>query len=583
MAHNYERNEYPRPQFARRVWTSLNGTWKLRFDDAETGVAQGFPLGIGKGCGICVPFAYQCAASGVEDKKQHEVLWYERTFSYAAGAGRRVLLCFNAVDYEADVWLNGKYVGGHIGGYTPFSFDVTDYLCAENTLVVRATDRNDAAQPRGKQYWEETPNRCWYRATSGIWQSVWLEETGGAYFTEALFTPDIDRRCVEMQFSVRGAADTIRISASYRGELVKVQEESVVGKLTPCVFRFCEADCIDEIHYWSPEHPNVYEVKLELLRGGETLDEVETYFAMRKISVDGDCILLNNAPLYQKLVLDQGYWAETDLTPPSAEALRQDILASKAMGFNGARKHQKLEDPYYYYYADRLGFLVWGEMPSAYSFCHDEMRALHGLLAEGIRSLYNHPSVIAIVPMNESWGVRNLLYDAQQKNFVRSLYYQAKAESGGRLVCCNDGWEQVEETDFIGIHDYAPTGDAFADKYVREKYSDLYPMRRRLMGFGEKYTGVPVLLTEYGGAALKASGADARFDAESDCKWGYVVDKDAKSFLLRYKNLTDAARACGFAGYCYTQLTDVKQEVNGLLDEHHAPKIPFDEIAKLNG
>ncbi len=584
MAHNYERNEYPRPQFARKIWKSLNGEWALRFDDAEEGAAQGWQNGFKGGRAINVPFAYQCAASGISESDLHEVLWYQKKFSYAPlAAGRRVLLCFNAVDYAADVWLNGQYVGGHVGGFTPFLLDVTQFLRADNTLVVCATDRNEVAQPRGKQYWEKTANRCWYRGTSGIWQSVWLEETGAAYFTEALFTPDIDRRCVHMQFSVRGAADRIRITASYRGAPVKVQEESVVGMRTPCVFRFCEADSIDEMHYWAPEHPNLYEVKLELLRGGEVVDEAETYFAMRKIATDGDRILLNNAPLYQKLVLDQGYWAETDLKPPSAEALRQDILACKAMGFNGARKHQKIEDPYYYYYADKLGFLVWGEMPSAYCFCHDEMRALHDQLAEGLRFLYNNPSVIAIVPMNESWGVRNLLYDEEQKNFVRSLYYQAKAQGGGRLVCANDGWEQVAETDFIGIHDYSPTGDAFCEKYVQENLSTVFPMRRRLMGFGEQYKGVPVLLTEYGGAALKASGAGACFDAESDNKWGYVVDKDTESFLLRYKNLTDAARACGFAGYCYTQLTDVKQEVNGLLDEHHTPKIPFEKIAKLNG
>lgn len=578
------RTEYPRPQFARANWQNLNGEWDFAFDDEEKGELKNYFRGFKTEKTINVPFTYQTAASGVGTKEMHEVMWYQKSFVPGEGlSGKRVLLCFNAVDYRADVWLNGERVGEHEGGYSAFSFDVSDLLKdGENLLVVKATDRYDTAQPRGKQYWEAQPNRCWYHGNSGIWQSVWLEEIGEAYIDYALITPDIDRSLIDMSFNVCGKSDAIKVTVFYKGEKVKEQTETTTGKRTNIAVKLKEPDSIDECHYWTPWCPNLYDVTLELISGGKTVDRVETYFGMRKISVDGKYIRLNNSPLYQRLILDQGYWKDTDITPPSADALKRDIELCKEMGFNGARKHQKVEDPYYYYYADKLGFLVWGEMPSAYNFCLDEIENIQSQFAEEVKQLYNHPSVIAYVPMNESWGVRKLVCDRRQKDFVRAMYYTAKALDGTRLVCGNDGWEQVEDTDFIGIHDYAPTGDGFVEKYTGEDYDYLYPMGRRLMGYGEKYNNIPVIMTEYGGIALKSSGA-VGIHEEDNNNWGYVVDDNADDFMKRYENLTEAVKKCGFAGFCYTQLTDVNQEVNGLLDADHEPKFAqLDKIRKIN-
>ncbi len=581
---SFSRSEYPSPQFKRENWQTLNGTWEFCFDDAENGISKklyesGKPLGMN----INVPFAYQCKASGIGISDLHEVMWYRRTFRLSEEMkGGKTLLHFNGVDYEAEIWLNGKYVGSHVGGYTHFSFDVTEYLAEENTIAIRVTDRYDCAQPRGKQYWKKEPSRCWYVASSGIWQSVWLEKTGCGYIERALFTPDIDTNSVLLETESAGKFDALKTTISYRGATVLTQTNSLCGRDAKIGLFLKPEDSIDEIHFWSPENPNLYEVRLELMCGGEVVDSVDTYFAFRKISTEKNKILLNNIPLYQKLVLDQGYWDETDLTPPSAESLKEDILISKAMGFNGGRKHQKVEDPYYYYYADTLGFLVWGEMPSAYDYNNREIRLHTAQYEELILDLYNHPSVIVWVPLNESWGVRKLLMDRKQKDYARAMYYLTKSIDATRLVSTNDGWEGVEETDIISIHDYSPNTETWAEKYRTENLTEVFPMARRLMGFGEKISlDKPVILTEYGGIAVLHAGVK-ELHTESDGEaWGYCLEK-SENFLQRFKDLNRGVFACDFAGYCYTQLTDVKQEVNGLLSKDHEPKFDVKKIAPLN-
>lgn len=580
----FTRSEYPSPQFKRSKWQNLNGIWEFCFDDEENGISRKLyenvsPLGMT----INVPFVYQSKASGIGSRYLHEVMWYRRSFVCPkAWQGGKTLLHFNGVDYEADVWLNGKHVGAHVGGYTHFCFDVTDYLEENNVLAVRVIDRFDCAQPRGKQFWKKEPSRCWYVASSGIWQSVWLEGTGCGYIKRALFTSDIDTNGVLLETECAGKFDALRISVFYRGVQVLSQISSLFDRDEKIGLCLKPEDSIDEIHFWSPEAPNLYDVTLELLSGGEVADRVETYFAFRKISVLKDKILLNNVPLYQKLVLDQGYWKDTDLTPPSAESLKQDILLAKQMGFNGARKHQKAEDPYFYYFADKLGFLVWGEMPSAYEFGFREIGLHSAQYEELILQLYNHPSVIVWVPLNESWGVRKILTDTRQKDYARALYRLTKAIDPTRLVSTNDGWEQVEETDIIGIHDYSPSSKTWAVKYERENLPELFPMARRLMGYGEKLaTDKPVILTEYGGIAIRKAGVKKLHTEQDGEAWGYSVEA-SETFIDHYKNLNRGLFACDFAGFCYTQLSDVKQEVNGLLCEDHTPKFEISEIARVN-
>lgn len=598
MTTNIPRPEYPRPDFERTRWFNLNGDWEFEFDDDNVGECEGWQKDRNFSGKIVVPFCFQSEESGINDTGMHEVFWYRKSFNLPEDfQGKRVLLNFGAVDYFAKVWINGLYAGSHKGGYAPFKLDVTGFLQEkENTVVVRVEDRYETIQPRGKQYWKNKPDRCWYTATSGIWQTVWLEAVGDVYIERLKMTPDIDQKnvLVELFFNKMQLDLEMSIEVGYK-ENCKKSPNSSVNKVTidekffaarkfhfnvnTRIVRFTiditEIDEIDEIHYWTPDDPNLYNIELGLYQGGEQLDLVKSYFGMRKISVKDDMILLNNRPFYQKLVLDQGYWPGSLLTPPSDEAIVYDIEMTKKMGFNGARKHQKMEDPRYYYWADRLGLLVWGEMPSAYGFNAEEIENVTEEWTDFIERDYNHPCIITWVPLNESWGVRNIYTDRRQQNFAASLYYLTKALDGTRLVSTNDGWEQVK-SDICAIHDYIARGEDFTPKYFeKEKLLDTSAVGRMLYAEGSRYQGQPVLVTEYGGIA---------FESDNSENWGYNgAVKDEGSFLARYSSITSAIRNTKYiCGYCYTQLTDVMQEINGLMTADRKLKVSLEEIRQVN-
>lgn len=574
-----ERKEYPRPQFARDEWMSLNGTWEFCFDDANDGRRRG--LASGKkplGGAINVPFTYEYAASGIGDETPHAVVWYRRTFSLPRLANKRALLCFNGCDYDADVWVNGEHAVFHRGAFAPFCADVTELLkTGQNVVVVRCCDELDARVPRGKQSWTGERIGCWYIPNTGIWQSVWLEFFGADCIVRRSLIPDITACAFSGEIvTMYGRADEAEITVSYGGELIKRVRFSLDGKLTPYTVRLLEGDKVDESHYWTPEKPNLFYVDFTLYAKGEVADRAHTRFGMRKISAGPDGhILLNDRPYYQRLVLDQGYWRESGLTPPSVGAIRRDIELAKAMGFNGARKHQKFEDPYFYYYAEELGFLTWCEMPSAYCYCAEEVAALTAQWQEIVAQAQNFTSVVCYVPLNESWGVRKILSDPRQQDFARSLYRLTKALDPSRPVSTNDGWENSDETDIISIHDYAKLGVGFAEKYRPENYDSMYPNGgRRLMQEGCSYRGQSVMFTEFGGIAMQKDAGGGN--------WGYNdAAQDEEEFLDRYAGLMHGIAQCDFDGFCYTQLTDVQQEVNGLLDEDHVPKFDIEKIAAL--
>ena len=555
-----ERTEYPRPQFRREAWQPLSGDWEFGFGEQDERSLV-LPLT------IRVPFAYEYPASGIGKPSMEEMVWYRRTFSVAVeNRHMRALLCFNGVDYEADVWLNGRHVMRHIGAYTPFSADVTEYLKdGENELVVRARDPFRDDIPRGKQSWTGKPFACWYTPSTGIWQSVWLDFFGEDCIGDYSLFPDFDRSAFYGEVSsLRGRADRLEIAASFKGEEVARQSVALHGgKAEYCVhlphdFRSDYA--------WSPENPQLIEVDFALYCGEERVDLAHTRFGMRKISVDEyGRVCLNGRPYFERLVLDQGYWKESGPTPPSAEALKTDILLAKEMGFNGARKHQKLEDPYYYYYAEELGFLTWCELPSAYRFCAEEVAALTGKWQEMVRIARNQTSNVCYVPLNESWGVKEISSDGRQRAFARSLYYLTKALDPTRLVSTNDGFEVVDPTDIVGVHDYDAGKEEDFSKYDGDRFDGLHPQGFALFAPGEMYEGQPVLLTEFGGRAfLKDAAGDA---------WGYSGGAaDEEQFLSQLASIMRGVRSCSFQGFCYTQLTDVQQEVNGLLAEDRTPK-----------
>lgn len=603
--------EFPRPDFRRKLWMELNGEWKFGFDDRENMDRT-----------ICVPFVYQTRKSGIGETRFHDVLWYERTFRIPEDMkGKRQYLHFGAVDYEAHVWVNDTYLGKHVGGYTPFSFEITEAVEEEdeNIITVKVIDRTDTAQPRGKQYWKEEPDRCWYTPTSGIWQGVWLEAVEGKPINHIKLVTDIDANQVSAVITVEEyePGDQVFLTVSYYGETVKKVTASLDGIRTQVVIALKPEDAIDEVHYWSHEDPNLYDMTLDLVRmdgySFQILDSVGTYFGMRKVSLDQGRVLVNNRLCYLKMILDQGYWEESGLTPPSVQALKYDVEMTLALGFTGARKHQKIEDPRYYYLADCYGLYVWGEVPSAYEFCDDEIMNITRDFSEFYKRDCNHPCIITWVVLNESWGVRKILTDRRQQNFGKALYHMAKALDPTRLVSTNDGWENVK-ADIISIHDYAQTGKAFTEKYTESALrvpEGIFPQHRRLFALGEtldqwivtsdeacsgtgnsvsaghcgricdnkssSQAGRPaVIVTEYGGIALEKN--------VSEENWGYGdAEKDEEAVIRRYEDVTKAIMEIpGCSGFCYTQLTDVYQEVNGLLDGNHQPKVSVERICEIN-
>lgn len=577
---NQPRSEYPRPDFERLEWFNLNGNWKFEFDDENVGEEQKWFKGKDFSKSIVVPFCYQSELSGIDSMEIHDNLWYEKEFELPESYnGKKVLLHFGAVDYIAKVWINGEFVGKHQGGYVPFKFDISNHIKpGKNLLIVKAEDKYECTQPRGKQYWKEKPDRCWYTATSGIWQTVWVETVGELYVDKFRITPDIDRKIAFAEIFLNKAPINaeLTIIVNYKGEEKKKINIGMNERVTKITIDMQEEDYIDEIHYWKPEVPNLYDIQITIKENGIQTDEFKSYFGMRKISVKGDLILLNNSPYYQKLVLDQGYWPQSLLTPPSEEAIIYDIEMTKKMGFNGARKHQKIEDPRYYYWADKLGLLVWGEMPSAYDFNIEEIQNVTNEMIEFINRDYNHPCIVTWVPLNESWGVRNIYVDKTQQDFARALYGIIRAMDKTRLISTNDGWEQVE-SDICGIHDYEAWSKEFNEKYQNKEQMLAGSVNnwRLLYAEGVKYEGQPTIISEYGGIA---------FENEDSDSWGYNgVVIDEKSFFERYGDITGAIKNTPYIrGYCYTQLTDVMQEVNGLLTADRKLKVDLDRIRKVN-
>lgn len=578
------RAEYPRPDFQRACWESLNGEWAFDFDDGDSGREKGYHDGSGRlGLRILVPFAYQTLASRIGDTTPHDIVWYQKEFDLPESmAGKRIFLNFGAVDYQAEVYLNGSLLGGHTGGYTPFKFEVTGRLRpVGNLLSLRIVDERDLVQPRGKQYWKE-PEGCFYTPTTGIWQPVWLEAAEGETIESVKITPDLANGRILMELVKEGERPdgNVRVQVTFNGKPVASADYSVEGRYNRFLLTLPQGDGFTEpLHYWSPEEPNLYEIQFTYRKENRVCDQVESYFGMRTVSVEDGRILLNGFPYYLKMVLDQGYWRESGYTPPSDEALRYDVEMTKKYGFNGARKHQKIEDPRYYYWCDRLGLLVWGELPGAFRFCDAEIANLTRDMGEFIKRDYNHPCIMAWVPLNESWGVPGIHSDESQQSLADALYYLCKSLDSTRLVSANDGWDMVK-SDILGIHDYGASGDALRRRYSPESFfqnlSNIRPALRSLIARGYSYEGQPVLITEYGGIALKSQNKDGG--------WGYAQAEDSPETLIqRYRDVTAAFLSSSFIqGFCYTQLTDVYQEVNGLLDADHKVKIPVEAIAEIH-
>lgn len=577
------RPEYPRPDFVRESYLCLNGPWSFAFDDEDRGLDERWYDGRSFDRSITVPYVYQSELSGIHEKTFHCVVWYQRCVELPAAEGKRTLLHFGAVDYEAAVWINGHPVGTHRGGSTPFHFDITPWL--ENgtaCITVRVRDDIlDLEQPRGKQYWKPESAGIFYTASTGIWQTVWIEQVSADRLERIWITPDVDRKSFNLCAELVGASEKrLRCKIFCKGKLYADDVISVHRNRAERAIWLDQTVTMDWNHQesltWTPEHPVLFDLELEVLVDGEVTDRVKSYCALRKISVADGKVLLNNRPYYQKLLLDQGYWPQSLLTAPTDEDFVRDIEAVKAMGFNGVRMHQKAEDPRFLYHADRLGLLVWGECASAYVFSRQLVERMLPEWEEIIRRDYNHPCIVCWVPLNESWGVDGIMNNSAEQSFSLTLYHLTKALDQTRPVISNDGWNHTK-SDLLTIHDYEAEREKLLKRYngALETLLASTPGKRTLYAQGFHYDGAPILVSEFGGIAFELDKVDKA--------WGYSEADCAEDFMLRYEAVVSALLdSPGVQGFCYTQLCDVEQEVNGLLTYDRRFKADPLEIKRIN-
>ena len=561
--------EYPRPQMVRDEWQNLNGLW----DYAITGenVTSAPTKWAGK---ILVPFPIQSALSGVMTNVfETNRLWYRRAFAVPSKwRGKRVLLNFGAVDWDATVWINGKEIGKHQGGYDAFTFDITDVLHAkgDNEIVVSVWDPTDAGpQPRGKQL--RRSGGIWYTPTSGIWQTVWLEPVRGSYLSNVKFTPDTDRQMVTISVDGRfeGSKNSRVLISVYEGKS-KITGNVLIARWNDAGKTGRQVISLPKPKLWSPESPFLYTAKLRVEADGKITDEIESYFAMRKISMARDDkgrlrIQLNNTNYFQLGPLDQGFWPDGLYTAPSDEALRYDIEMTKKLGFNMARKHVKVEPERWYYWADKLGLLVWQDMPSG-----DRSARWHGpsgydrvemkrtpesaaIYEKELRALidgkYNHPCIVTWVPFNEGWG---------QFDTVRILNWTKELDPT-RLVDGASGGNHFPAGDILDHHQYPGPG---APTNVTDR---------------------AMVLGEFGGLGLPVKG----HTWQSEKNWGYRSFTNSTALTSNYvallQKLQPMIEEKGLSAAIYTQTTDVEVEVNGLMTYDRAVvKMPIDTVSAIN-
>lgn len=572
---------HPNPQFRREEWFSLDGKWDFAFDDEKEGEKNKWYEKFPKGTVIEVPFTYETKASGIHQTEHHEIVWYERTFNIK-DLEKHPILHFEGVDYEAFIYVNGKLAAQHQGGYHAFSVNLQGKVhIGENKLSVKVYDSKDCSQPRGKQRWREENFGCWYVQTTGIWKSVWLEYVSPIYIEHAKITPLFDEQEIQIEIDTKNLpieSDGYRVEAKilFDGRFINSFTANIIDGSASLRGSVLERKDPWTMKPWSPENPHLYDLQLHLYKGNELLDTVHSYFGMRKISIEGNKILLNNRELYQRLILDQGYWQDSDMTPPSTEALEEDIQKVLELGYNGVRKHQKVEDSRFLYLADKYGLLVWVEVGSTYAFNDVAVKNFSQEWMEIVKQNYNHPSVITWVPFNESWGVHDIHVNRKQQAFTESIYYMTKTYDQMRPVITNDGWEHTI-SDIITLHDYEEFGKAFTKRYENKEHvlSNKMQFNKDFYPFAENYAykGQPIIISEFGGIAFQTEEG-----------WGYGNQvKDEEAFFKRFEEIHYAIQDLDYVvGYCYTQLTDVQQELNGLLTIDRKPKVSVSRVSEVN-
>lgn len=575
------RPEHPMPQWERSNWQNLNGTWEFEFDFGLSSIDRQLWKKEKLDQEILVPFCPESRLSGIAYTDFINGVVYKRSFTITEKElSGRTILHFGAVDYLANVYVNGKHVGSHKGGYTSFSFDITSYIAeGENSIFVAVKDDvRSGEQPKGKQASLFYSSGCDYTRTTGIWQTVWLEFVPYTYVKSAKYYPDPENSCLTVTGITEGAG-TLTLTAKWQGETVA--SKSIISKGG----YFSTQLELAEVHLWEAGKGGLYDLSITY---GE--DCVKSYFGMRTTGFEGRKYMLNGKPLFQRMVLDQGFYPEGIYTAPTEEDLIHDIELSFAAGFNGARLHEKVFEARFLYHCDRLGYLVWGEYPN-WGLKHALPQATEIYLTEwqeAIERDFNHPSIIGWCPFNETWGY----FENKEKNALISSIYKLTKQLDATRPCVDTSGNHHVVTEIYDIHDYDQNPASFKnrwDEFIRvmkengevlEADSEIFSKGNQNGDgfppfFAQSYHGEPIFISEYGGIRWVENTAEG---------WGYgQAPKTAEEFFARYKGLTEAIlNNEEIFGFCYTQLYDIEQEINGLYTYERKEKFDINIIKEIN-
>lgn len=570
---------YPRPQFVRKKWQDLDGTWAFDFDDKKEGIVNEWFHSHNYSRKIKVPFTYQSQESGINIQEIHDCVWYGKEMNLEAFDEKLLYIHFGASDYHTKVWVNGHFCGEHKGGHTPFSFEISNYISDDYKLeiAVCVVDYSmDTNLPRGKQTFTGNSEGIFYTGTTGIWQSVWLEFVNENHIESVRYTPDTLNNEISISTKLKISDSATLITKIYRqGEIIVENSAKVYGEEYKVTYEIPDFNDHHYGYWWSPETPNLYDVQFQLLRDNVETDYVESYFGMRSTSVEEGFVCLNHLPFYTKAVLYQGYYPNSLMTAKNDAEIKRDVELIKQMGFNAVRLHQKYENPRFLYWCDQLGLVVWGEAPNAYSFSNKSAKGLMTEWMEAIERDYNHPSICVWIPLNESWGIPKIKESSEQQAFATAMYSITKSLDRTRLVISNDGWEHTI-SDICTIHDYEADLNILKNRY--QSYEEILkgPQKRGIYVGGYQYQQEPMILSEFGGIAYDVSNT-------YDAAWGYSGAATQEEFEEKVIAMIEEIQQSPLLqGYCYTQFNDLEQEVNGLLTMDREPKLDLTILAKTN-
>ncbi len=579
------RNEYPRPDAVRDSFVSLDKKWDFAFDDENVGHVQKWFINHVYDMKIEVPYAFQAKLSGIGDTKFHDHVWYHLTLGkIELLKDERYMLHFEGIDYLSEIYLNGFLVKTHYGSEGAIVVDVTDYLNDKNELTVYAFDPStDRSIPRGKQDWQEESHGIFYTRTTGIYKSVWAQIVNKSHIKNFYVLTKIDGAIkVDLETTInQGKVEFIVSDEDGKEEFYMPIEKNKADY----EFKLCEEFIKDKL--WEPGNPHLFDLTINLYDYlGRKVDTVKSYLGIREVEAKDGYVLINKKPVYQKLLLNQGYYIEGILTAPSIEFMEEDIDNMMKMGFNGCRIHQKVEEPYFLYLCDKKGFLVWQECPAHFGFSNYNQRRLLNGWIDIIKNNFNHPSIIAYTPLNESWGVEGIPENKQIQHFAQSLYYMIHSMDESRLVSGNDGWEECT-TDLLTAHNYSHGQENEVEKYQkfvadlkdRDTITAHSMINRYIINPGFEDEGQPIILSEFGGVAF----VNATKTEENKRAWGYTTCLDGDDFIKELTRIyTAIANSNCIVGVCYTQYTDVEQEVNGMMTYDRKFKVDPERIKAIN-